>query len=231
MKIWKQFKMNLKLLIRLKNDFLSRDLFRFSKESKKDIVFDYAINISQEIKPSQTFENKLYNISSVSEKINKHIIYPNQIFAFFNIIGNPNRNFRKSRTLVNGKLIEEKGGGMCQVSGIVYQLSLMAGLEILERHNHSVDIYDEETRFAPLGTDATIVYGYKDLRIKNNFPFPIKFRIEIKNNLIYLTLHSVKMIEKKELFFESKMDQNFIQVNVLNSERKVLNQSKYKKMI
>jgi hypothetical protein len=50
----------------------------------------------------------------------------------------------------------------------VYHIGIIAGLDIIERYNHSVDIYTDDTRFAPLGTDATVVYGYKDLRIRNN---------------------------------------------------------------
>ncbi|WP_264554047.1 VanW family protein [Flavobacterium sp. N2038] len=230
MKIWKQIKISLKLLIRFKNDFLSKDLFEFSKPAKGDLRFDYSISIAQEIKPGETFENKMYNILLASKRINKHVLQPRQIFSFFKIVGNPNLNFKKSRTLVNGKLEQENGGGMCQVSGIVYQMSLIAGLEILERHNHSVDIYTTETRFAPLGCDATIVYGYKDLRIKNNFLFAVKFEIEIIENFIYVNLWSEKAIEKQELLFESIFDKKLITVNVFNSDRKLLNQSKYQKM-
>ncbi|MFH6999511.1 VanW family protein [Flavobacterium sp. FlaQc-57] len=230
MKTWKQIKINIKLLIRFKNDFLSKDLFKFSKETNDKFIFDYKVTISQKIMPSQTFGNKLYNIELASKRINRHILKPNQIFSFFKIIGNPNHGFKKSRTLVNGKLEQENGGGMCQVSGIVYQMSLITGLEILERHNHSVDIYTEETRFAPLGCDATIVYGYKDLRIKNNLPFPVKFEIVIIDNFIYATLLSMEVIDKKDLIFESKIDENFIYVNVLNCDKKVLNKSQYKVM-
>ncbi|MNR14276.1 VanW like protein [compost metagenome] len=120
---------------------------------------------------------------------------------------------------------------MCQVSGIIYHISLIAGLEIIERHNHSVDIYTDETRFTPLGTDASIVYGYKDLRVKNNLPFSIKFEMEIKDNFIQVNLRSEKMVEQKQLFFESKMDHKNVIVNVLNSDRKLLNQSIYIKIM
>lgn len=230
MNILKPLKIRIKLLIRFKNDLISKDLFRFSKESQNDFVFNYAIILSQEIKPSQTFKSKLHNILLASKRINSHVLEPNQIFSFFKIVGNPNQDFKKSRTLVNGQLVEENGGGICQVSGILYQISLIAGLEILERHNHSVDIYTNETRFAPLGCDATIVYGYKDLRIKNNLSFSIKFEIEIKENFIHVNLRSEKNIEEKELFFESKFDKKNIIINVLNSDRRVLNQSKYIRM-
>ena len=55
------------------------------------------------------------------------------------------------------------------MSGLIYYVSLMAGLEVLERHPHSRDIYDDQTRYAPLGADATVAYGFKDLRVLNLF--------------------------------------------------------------
>ncbi|QGK72929.1 hypothetical protein GIY83_02250 [Flavobacterium sp. SLB02] len=230
MNMLKPLKIYIKLLFRFKKDLLSKDLFRFSKKCQNDFDFRYAITLTQEIKPSKTFDNKLHNILLASKRINRYVLEPNQIFSFFKVVGNPNQDFKKSRTLVNGHLVEENGGGMCQVSGIIYQISLIAGLEILERHNHSVDIYTNETRFAPLGCDATIVYGYKDLRIKNNLAFPVKFKIEIKESFIHINLLSEKAIKEKELLFESQLDKEFITVNVLNNDRQLLNQSKYKRM-
>lgn len=231
MNSWKLLKIKLKLFIRYKNDLLSKRLLQFSKKTNNNVDFDYSISLSQEIKKGISFENKLYNLELASARINEYIIKPNQIFSFFKIIGNPEYDFKKSRTLVNGKLVEQNGGGLCQVSGIIYHISLIAGLEIIERHNHSVDIYTDKTRFTPLGTDASIVYGYKDLRVKNNLPFSIKFEMEIKDNFIQVNLRSEKMVEQRQLFFESKMDHKNVIVKVLNSDRKLLNQSIYVKII
>ncbi|WP_281232553.1 VanW family protein [Flavobacterium gelatinilyticum] len=227
---WKQFKVSLKLLIRFKTDLLSNALFKFPAKNSSNPVFDYSISLSQEIRKNNGFENKVYNLQLASERINQYVLEPGQIFSFFKIIGNPNSGFRKSRTLVNNTLVEEKGGGICQVSGIIYHISLMAGLEILERHNHSIDIYTDETRFAPLGTDATIVYGYKDLRVRNNFSFPIKFQINVKESSIVVSLLSSELIHKRQLFFESLTDKDSTTVNVLGHDRKLLNQSRYKKL-
>jgi len=42
----------------------------------------------------------------------------------------------------------------------------LANLPIVERYNHSV--YGEATKYVPLGQDAAIFYGFKDLKFKNN---------------------------------------------------------------
>lgn len=231
MTIDKKLKIFIKLTIRFNKDLIQGNLFNFATKRKSDIYFNSTISISQEIKPSETFENKIFNLSLASKKISEYYIMPNEIFSFWRIIGNPKYEFKKGRTLLNGQIKEEVGGGICQVSGIVYNISLIAGLQILERYNHSVDIYTEETRFAPLGLDATVVFGYKDLRFKNNYNFPIKFEIEINENKIRVDLLSTQNIKEVKLFFESEFDDEYIFVNVLDENKKLLNSSKYRKNI
>lgn len=231
MTITKLIKIFTKLIIRYSKDIVTGNVFKFATKPKSEIAYHSVISISQEIKPSDTFENKIFNLTLASNKITEYCILPNEIFSFWNIIGNPNYDFKKGRTIQNGQIIEEVGGGICQVSGIVYNVSLIAGLQILERYNHSVDIYTDETRFAPLGLDATVVYAYKDLRIKNNYTFPIKFEMEVFENRIKVDLKSTQKIEEIKLFFESEFDDENIIVKVLDENKKQLNLSKYKKIL
>ena len=106
---------------------------------------------------------------------------PGQIFSFWQLVGEPSarRGYLDGRTLKNGRVEADPGGGLCQLSGILYLLALRGGLEMLERHAHSVDLYSGSTRFAPLGSDATVFWGYMDLRFLNSTDAPIAFRFEI----------------------------------------------------
>ena len=47
---------------------------------------------------------------------------------------------------------------------------------------NSLDIYKEEERYTPLGADAAINYGYKDLRLRNPYPFAIKYSFIVKDD-------------------------------------------------
>jgi len=122
---------------------------------------------------------------------------------------------------------DDFGGGICQVSGIMYHLSLLAGIEIIERHNHTVDIYTDETRFCPLGLDSTLVYGYKDLRIKNNFSFPIRFRFEVSKNTFNLSLLSIYKIEFRDLIFSSLYNIDKVEVRIFSKGYGLLSISCY----
>ena len=227
MRIVKRSKLSVKLILRFTKDLVANNKFKFAKKRTSNIEYTSAVSISQEIKPGETFDNKVFNLALASGKINEYEIMPDEIFSFWKIVGNPNRGFKKGRTLLNGKIKEETGGGICQVSGIIYNVSVIAGLQILERHNHSVDIYTDETRFAPLGLDATVVYGYKDLRIRNNFNFPVKFELKVDGNRITAELLSTEKIKENALVFEPETDDTYVTVTVNNENGIVVNRSRY----
>ena len=98
----KKVKLTIKLALRFFRDLISLNFFKFAKKSKNQFIYNHSISISQEIKQGENFENKLFNISLASELINEYEILPNQIFSFWQVIGNPNNKFKKSRTIYNG---------------------------------------------------------------------------------------------------------------------------------
>lgn len=105
------------------------------------------------------------NVRIASVELNGLVIAPGQTLSFNEIVGprEKARGYKEAKIIVGGKFESGMGGGVCQVSSTLYNTLLLAGLEIVERHNHSVII-----AYVPLGRDATVVYGTKDLKIKNN---------------------------------------------------------------
>lgn len=176
----------------------------FADNKKENIDCDKSISTTQPIKQSAFFENKVKNIQLGAKKIEQYTVSQGETFSFWEIIGNPSpkNGFKIGRNLINGQLKSDYGGGLCQLSGLIYMCSLKAGMTIVERHNHTVDIYTEEERFTPLGSDATIVYGYKDLRFVNPYPFPICFRFEIKDSEITCKLMINTQIEEQKIEFK-----------------------------
>jgi vancomycin resistance protein VanW len=144
------------------------------------------IALTQAIQSTDFSENKIHNLALAAQSINDVIIKPQQIFSLWTLIGAPTqqRGYLPGRSLVNQRFQAEYGGGLCQLSGLLYHLALTAGLTVLERHPHSVDLYTDETRFAPLGSDATVVYGYKDFRFLNPLQQPICVRILVGEDFV-----------------------------------------------
>ncbi len=186
-------------------------------------------SITQRIMPSKTYDNKVHNLAVASGLVEQVLILPNQVFSFSKTVGNPTakRGFKCSRALVNGVLEQVEGGGLCQLSGLIYQVALTAQLDIVERHNHSIDIYTEDTRFTPLGSDATIVYGFKDLRIRNSTPYPLRFGFSINTQGITATLYSTNHIPIQHVAFVRLQESPNKIVHTKNSENKTIAVSTY----
>jgi vancomycin resistance protein VanW len=192
----------------------------------------FSIVLKQPIKVAHLYENKIENLKLAGSKINKILIKPGELFSFWRIVGNPTENngYKKGRNIVSGVMAEEFGGGLCQLSGILYHLSLMAGLEIKERFNHSVDFYTDENRYTPIGCDATVVYGYKDLRIRNNYAFPIQFYVEIGNDQLIAVVKSQIPIVEKKILVEKRELEGRIEVCLMDETKELLSHSIYRKL-
>lgn len=113
-------------------------------------------------------ENTIYNIKLSSEVINGILVKPQEIFSFNKYVGPAEKadGYKESTIIANGIFVNGYGGGICQVSSTLYNAALLANLPIVERYNHSV--YGDATRYVPLGQDAAVFYGLKNLRFKNN---------------------------------------------------------------
>lgn len=200
-------------------DWQTGDCHRFAQ--KKSLtpseieIFQARIQLSQAIKNTSHSENKRHNLKTAIATLENFPIYPREIFSFWHWVGEPNRRngYREGRAIVNNELRSHIGGGLCQLSGIIYFLILKAGIKPHERHPHSQDIYTEETRFTPLGSDATVVYGYKDLRFKNTLSAPICFRFTVLETEIIASLCSVQDIQEWTVEFKvSELEGNLKQV-------------------
>ena len=127
-------------------------------------------------------KNRLNNIKIACEKVNGKEIKKGEIFSFNETTGkrNSKNGYKVAPVIVNGEKSEGIGGGVCQVSTTIYMSALGSGLEITEHHNHS-----EVVAYAPRGKDATVVYGTKDLKIRNNTDKSIFIYVWIEEEKVF----------------------------------------------
>jgi vancomycin resistance protein VanW len=120
---------------------------------KQQAQFLPRLCLTQALLPTHYSENKRHNLALAMQQLQHRAIAPGQVFSFWRWVGQPNhaKGYREGRSLVGDVLRAEVGGGLCQLSGLIYFLALRAGLQIVERHAHSRDIYTDATRFTPLG--------------------------------------------------------------------------------
>lgn len=118
-----------------------------------------------------------------AELIDGWLLPPGGVFGMRRAIGEPTaaRGFRSGPSIVNGALEEDTGGGICQVSTVLFNAALLGGLEILDKHNHSTDIWGEK-RLIQLGRDAAFAYAIKDLKFRNSSMEPVVVQLEVASD-------------------------------------------------
>lgn len=181
---------------------------------------------TQVIHETPTAEAKRHNLRLAADALHRTRIAPGEVFSFARVVGPPvaSRGYRAGRTLVGGEIAASIGGGLCQLSGLLYVAALECGLEILERHPHSLDIYTDATRFAPLGADATVVYGHRDLRFRNTLDQPIGFACEIDPGQVTLVLCASRPVVRRSVAFVTELHASHTVVTTMVGGELILRQ-------
>ena len=124
-------------------------------------------------------ERKIINLKKACESLNGLIIYPDEIFSLWEVIGKPEKKkgYVNGMLLSNGKIIEGIGGGLCQLSNFLCWILLHTETEIVERYHHSMDVFPDSGRALPFGSGATCLYNFVDLKVKNISSHPIQIKI------------------------------------------------------
>lgn len=143
--------------------------------------------------------NRNVNLSIASKKINGVILKPGERFSFNRVVGNRTKanGFKDAGVISQGKVIPGIGGGICQVSTTLYRAVMMAGLQKIERHNHS--IYDG-IEYAERGLDAAVAWGYKDFVFKNSLKMPVLIKSQAGDGWVSVQIYAEKQpFDKVEL--------------------------------
>ncbi len=137
--------------------------------------------------------NRLDNVRLGSALLNDTLIAPGKVFSVNETTGERTaaKGFKMAPTIINGKLEDSVGGGMCQVSTTVFNAAFEAGLQIVERHNHELYI-----SHYPLGRDATVSYGAYDLKFRNDTPNWILLKTDFTGWSLTVSLYSSPLHRK-----------------------------------
>lgn len=139
------------------------------------ITYDFLHTIDGKLSSYSTWyaEGKRgHNIEVATEKIDGTLLLPGQIFSFNETVGPRvlSSGFGVAPVIIHGQLQPGVGGGICQVSGTLYNAALKAGLKTVLRNHHSFPVSDGGI---PTGRDATVAYGELDMRFQNSLPYPV----------------------------------------------------------
>lgn len=113
--------------------------------------------------------NKVTNLRLAARRLNGLTIRPGETFSYWRTIGKPTRSkgYLDGMILSHGRVTAGVGGGLCQLSNLLYWMTLHTPLTVTERHRHSYDVFPDAGRTQPFGSGATCFYNYLDLQIAN----------------------------------------------------------------
>lgn len=114
---------------------------------------------------AQSDWNRAHNIALASAAVDGTLLQPGEIFSLNRQIGPrlAETGYLKAPVFMNNRLVQDIGGGVCQVATTLYNAALLADLAIKERYPHPSPV-----SYVPAGRDATIASDYLDLKFSNN---------------------------------------------------------------
>lgn len=114
--------------------------------------------------------NKITNLKIATKKVNGIVLHPGEIFSYWKAIGNPTRRkgYVEGMILHNGSFHAGTGGGLCQLSNLIFWMTIHTPLTVIERHRHGYDVFPDSNRTQPFGSGATCFYPHGDLMIRND---------------------------------------------------------------
>lgn len=137
------------------------------------LVFTHKTPLYRKLKDVDIYlqKNKVENLKLALKKLDGVIINSGECFSYWKLIGKPSyrKGYKDGLVLCpDGSFKPGVGGGLCQLSNLIYWMTLHTPLTVTERYRHSHDVFPDVKRTQPFGSGATCFYNYLDLEIKNN---------------------------------------------------------------
>ena len=135
------------------------------------------------------------NIKLAAEAVNGTILQPGEEFSFNHTTGNrtTDRGYKEAGAYVNGKVVAEPGGGVCQVSSTLYNAVVKSGMQTTERHAHTF-----EPSYVTPGEDAMVSYNGKDgpdMKFINSTKSAIYIKATFADRTLTMTIIGIPILE------------------------------------
>lgn len=127
-----------------------------------------------------------YNVHLAAGMLAGRTVGPGEVFSQNGSIGpyTSDRGFRKGPTYIGTTLTTTIGGGVCKIASTLYNVTVLSNLEIVERHAHSMPV-----PYVPYGQDATVAFGGKDFKFRNNTSSTLLIWARGIDNVLYIAFY------------------------------------------
>lgn len=131
------------------------------------------------------------NLRISTATINGVVIKPGDTFSMDRALGNrtAKEGYKYAPAFSGGQVVKSMAGGICQTTTTMYNAALFANMQIIQRYKHGLPV-----SYINKGRDATIYNNVYDLKVKNNYNYPlyIKSYIDTKKGLLTVKIYGLK---------------------------------------
>lgn len=150
-----------------------------NKNQNLAVIDTKVSSFSTEFNPYIT---RAINLRTALNYIDGAIIWPGEVFSFFNYAG----PYDKEGYVFYYEFV---GNGVCQIATTVYNAALLGGLEIVKRYPHKA-----KSVYVPGGLDATVASyssGWNvDMQFRNTYDYPIYISAYAVGGTVYVDFWS-----------------------------------------
>lgn len=136
--------------------------------------------------------NRNVNISLITAAVNGTEIKPGETLSINGLVGQrtTEKGYLPASAISDGILVDEVGGGICQLAGTLYNAALLADLEIVERYRHTWP-----SDYLPIGQDSTLAWDTKDLKIRNPKEYSIFISARFQDQKVTVKIYGQPLPE------------------------------------
>lgn len=161
--------------------------YRFAKERRTETLpyrcASHATPLLRKLRnvDMQYQYNKITNLRLAAAKLDGLLLRPGETMSYWKLIGRPTyrKGYLDGLVLYCGKFDYAVGGGLCQLSNLIFWMTLHTPLTVVERYRHSHDVFPDSNRTQPFGSGATCAYPHRDLMIRNDTDQTFQLRLRV----------------------------------------------------
>ena len=137
-------------------------------------------------------EKRNTNVKLAARAINGTIVQPGEEFSFNKVVGprTAEKGYQEAAAYSGGEVVQELGGGVCQVSSTMYRVAFQSGMQITYRRSHTF-----EPNYVTPGQDAAISWDIPDFRFINTSKAAIGIRASYSNRKMTVSFYGVPVLE------------------------------------
>ena len=161
-------------------------------------------------------EKRNKNINLACTGLNGYIVKPGQEFSFNQVLGErtEERGYDYAPAYLEGQVVEELGGGICQVSTTLYNAIFAAGLTTTYRKSHTY-----VPSYITPGLDATVSFYGPDYRFINNSNYTVGIKAHYAKQKVKIDIFAVPLLKEgqtQNLVSNKIQDMDFPTLSIIN---------------